>query len=119
MLVVESDLSLALQYQLELLAQGHQVNIVHSAEDALGALTPALDVVITDLRLPGMSGEEFIRSLRGRPEFVDLPVLVITAATALPDSLRDQVTKFRRKPFDFDRLGEYAQDAAGPRRFRN
>ena len=118
-LVVEADLPLALQYQLELIGEGHHVNIVHNAEDALSLVTPACDLVITDLTLPGMNGEALIQTLRARPEHADLPVLIITASAGMPESLRHELTQFRRKPFDFDRLSEYAQQAAGSGRFRN
>ena len=118
-LVVEADLPLALQYQLELISDGHHVSIVHNAEDALSLVALGCDLVITDLSLPGMSGEAFIQTLRARPEHADLPVLVISAAIGIPESLRHALTQFRRKPFALDRLSDYAQEAAGSSRFRN
>lgn len=117
-LVVEADLPLALEYQLDLLRQGHLVNVVDSAEEALRVITPRYDLLITDLWLPAMSGEDLIRSLRARPEFADLPILVLTAARALPEALGGRIT-LRRKPFDLDDLGSYADEAAGEGRFRN
>ena len=118
-LVVETDLPLATLYQLDLAQQGHRVNVVHSAEHALQVLTPTYDVVVTDLQLPTMTGEEFVRSLRARPGCADLPVLVISADAKLPGSIDDGVTRLRRKPFDLENFVFYVTEAAGGARFRN
>lgn len=118
-LVVESELPLAALYQLDLLQEGHRVNVVHSAEHALKVLTPTYDVVVTDLRIPDMPGEEFIRALRARPGCADLPVLVIAADSSLPEAIDDGATSLRRKPFELEHFVSYVTEAAGKGRFRN
>lgn len=47
-----------------------------SMEDALAGIGPHPDVILTDLRLPGISGIEGIRLLRER--FPDVPILALT-----------------------------------------
>ena len=37
------------------------------------------DVIILDLMMPKMDGFEFLNELRGRPDWQDIPVVVITA----------------------------------------
>lgn len=118
-MVVEPDLPLAALFQLDLTQRGHNVNVVHSAEHALKVLTPEYDVVVTGLRLPEMTGERFIQSMRARPGYADLPVLVIAADVALPKSITDSATRLRRKPFDLEHFVDYVAEAAGPGRFRN
>lgn len=118
-LVVEPDRPLAALFQLDLALQGHKVNVVHSAEHALEVLTLEYDVVVTDLRLPEMSGEDFIHSVRAQPGYADLPVLVIAADVALPETISDTATRLRRKPFDLEHFVDYVADAAGPGRYRN
>lgn len=118
-LVVETDLPLAMLYQLDLAQRGHRVNVVHSAEHALEVLTPTYDIVVTDLRLPRMSGEDFIRSVRARPGCADLPVLVIASAMTLPGTIDDAATHLRHKPFDLEHFASYVTAAAGAGRFRN
>ena len=52
----------------------------HDGETGLEAarsLRP--DLILLDLRLPGISGEEFLSRLRGDPETADLRVVVISA----------------------------------------
>jgi CheY-like chemotaxis protein len=78
-LVVEDDLELRMFYQLALMEQGHAVNAVANGAEALDAVSPAIDLIVTDLGMPIMAGDELIAELRAKPEFRDLPVLVITA----------------------------------------
>jgi len=118
-LVVEAERPLAALFQLDLAEQGHRVNVVHSAEHALEVLTPKYDLVVTSLRLPEMTGEQFILKMRGQVGYADLPVLVIAPDAALPESIRGDATRLRRKPFDLDHFVRYVTDAAGPRRFPN
>lgn len=82
-------------------------------------LTPEYDVVVTGLRLPEMTGERFIQAVRAQPGYDDLPILVIAAEPALPQSIADSATTLRRKPFDLERFVDYVAEAAGPGRFRN
>lgn len=112
-LIVEPDLSLSFQYQLELLAGGHAANIVHSGEDGLAVITPRYDLVITDLRLPAMSGEVFVLEIRSRQDLRHIPVLVIATSPTLPDSLRNGLTTLRQKPFDWDHFLLFVTEAAG------
>lgn len=58
------------------------------------------DLVITDLMMPGMSGESLIRIMREQPCLAQIPVLVLSARadeqlrmTLLANSVQDYVTK--------------------------
>lgn len=65
------------------------------------------DLVLADMVMPGMSGMQLLRALRGSPESRDLPVIMLTgrsdpaaAVEALAAGADDHVAK----PFDFDVL---------------
>lgn len=118
-LVVEPDRPLAALFQQDLAEQGHDVNVVHSGEHALEVLTLEHDVIVMDLLLPEMTGEQFIHSVRAQPGYADLPVLVIATDVALPKSITGSATRLRRKPFDLVHFVDYVADAAGPGRYRN
>jgi DNA-binding NtrC family response regulator len=78
LLVVDDERNMRLSLETILGEEGYEVRSVDSAEAALKALgEQAFFMVITDARLGGMSGYEFIRELRQRRP--GLPVLMITA----------------------------------------
>jgi two-component system copper resistance phosphate regulon response regulator CusR len=63
------------------------------------------DVIVLDLRLPGMHGVEVLRTLRDRG--IDTPVLVLTAQDAVDSkvqALRTGADDYVTKPFSFEEL---------------
>jgi DNA-binding response OmpR family regulator len=85
---------------------GYAVDQVTSGNDADQALVShPFDLVILDLGLPGIDGQEVLKRLRGRGR--KLPVLILTAR----DGLEDRVTNLNlgaddyiTKPFDLPEL---------------
>ena len=62
-LVVEDEEKLRRVIELQLKAAGFQVEQARTAEEALKFIDHA-DLILTDLRLPGMDGLQFIAKLR-------------------------------------------------------
>ncbi|MBM3297891.1 MAG: response regulator [Candidatus Aminicenantes bacterium] len=77
-LIVEDEKPLCLLYREELEKEGYEVTTVLDAASALQALekTP-FDLVVTDIRLPGANGLDFIKKVM---EFrKDVPVIINSA----------------------------------------
>jgi len=88
-LLVDADTSSSRLLEVSLRGAGFNIATAASAEDALGKLehgTP--DLVLTEARLPGVDGFSFVRTLRGRPELTDVPIVFLTEQGALEDKLR-------------------------------
>ena len=70
---------------------GWKVTEAENGQVAVDSLTAARpDVIILDLMMPKMDGFEFLDELRGRPDWQDIPVVVITAKD-LTDEDRDRL----------------------------
>jgi DNA-binding response OmpR family regulator len=105
-LVVEDDRTVG-QYVLRgLQEQGFQVDLVADGAEALAAASHAShDLLILDLRLPGMTGFEVLRTLRDRGNTT--PILVLTAQDAVDfkvQALRAGADDYVTKPFAFEEL---------------
>ena len=97
-----------------LTTRGYQVERFRRAEEALEMLcTETPDAVVTDIRMPGMSGIELGRTLRARG--VDVPLVFMTADSSESlsvDALAIGVRRLLRKPFgDLSELWAAVEDA--------
>ena len=119
-LVVEDDLELRTFYQLALREQGHAVNAVANGAEALEVISPEIDLLVTDLTMPIVPGQKLIAELRAKPEFRELPVLVVTEHPGdLKPELRVGRTVVLRKPFDLDDFMRWVDAAARLTRANN
>ena len=87
-------------------SQGFQTVVVDSGQQALETLrTGKFDIMISDVRMPGLSGLETLRL--ARQEHATLPVLLVTAFTDVRDAvaaMRDGAVNYLSKPIDLDEL---------------
>lgn len=105
-LVVEDDRDEGELLQALLIRRGHGASFVDRPETALTALAEDdVDVVITDVRMAGLSGIELCE--RVRASHPDVPVIVITGqadVTTAVAALRAGAWDFVTKPLDPDQV---------------
>jgi len=84
-LIAEDTRVAAKLLEMLLASMGHETVTVTSGEAALEQLRARDDVelLITDLRMPGMDGVELIRTIKATKELAELPILVVTAVSDL------------------------------------
>jgi len=83
-LIVEDELPVARQIAAALTENGHDPKAVHSGEAALEELgKDSFDLIVLDIRLPGIDGFELLRLLR--EQHLASRVLMLTARTAVED----------------------------------
>jgi DNA-binding response OmpR family regulator len=79
-LVVEDDRDIAELIRHYLVKAGHRADVLASGSEVLPRIQEeAPDVLILDLMLPGMSGLEVCRAIRGDAALARLPIIMATA----------------------------------------
>lgn len=108
LLVVDDDSSLLLAVSDTLRAEGYEVVTARRGSEALVRVAEALpDLIISDIRMPGMDGYALVRNLRSSPRTRLIPIIFLTAK----DETSDRITGFRTgvdayvtKPFETEEL---------------
>jgi DNA-binding NtrC family response regulator len=103
-LIVEDEEKLRRVVELQLKSSGFDVDQAGTAEEAL-KLADKADVVITDLRLPGMDGLSLLAAIRRQNSTT--PVLVMTAYGSVEtavEAMKAGAADFITKPFSLDHL---------------
>lgn len=87
----------------------------HDGETALEHIfDTATDLLIADIRMPGMNGIDLVLSARARQR--ELPVIVMTAFKSVDMTRLDggPFTGFLEKPFEFEALRALVEEALAP-----
>ncbi|MDQ4136676.1 MAG: response regulator FixJ [Pseudomonadota bacterium] len=102
--VVDDDVAVRQSLSFLLASDGLPVRLHDSAVAFLDAVTEApTGCIVTDVRMPGIDGIEFLRRLRARG--IALPVIVMTGHADVPlavEAMKQGAVDFIEKPFDDD-----------------
>jgi DNA-binding NtrC family response regulator len=103
-LVVEDEDKLRRVVQLHLEAVGFEVDNAATAELALPR-TAAADLILTDLKLPGMDGLAFLKEIHTRnPQAAVILMTAHGSVEAAVQAMKEGAADFLQKPFSLDHL---------------
>lgn len=114
--ILIADASLVMRRVIErsLRLAGLESGRVIEASDGAEALAVTqrqrLDLVLTELNLPNLSGLDLLRQLREQETTKDLPVVIVSSQagqSAVLEALHLGARGFLRKPFTVDQMKEY------------
>lgn len=118
-LLVEDDPDDAALIQTHLRAAGvsQEIMIARDGQEALDELLrrPAEQLpllVVTDVKMPRMSGLELLCRLKGEPSLASLPVVVLTSSDDARDRAEAQrcgAELYLRKPMRYEQFAEVAR----------
>ncbi len=98
-------------------SEGHRVVTAENAQDALALVEsePRIDLVMTDLVMPRMSGYEFIQQLRGLSETRHTPILLLTGSgKVIHDLAEKEGARMLSKSVDTDVVLRRIREALYP-----
>ena len=108
LLVVDDDPGLLLAVSDTLRAEGYEVATARRGADALMRVAETLpDLIISDIRMPGMDGYQLAAKLRSNARTRLVPIIFLTAKDETADRIegfRSGVDAYITKPFDSEEL---------------
>lgn len=99
-----------------LTTEGYRVAAAEDGRDALDMLHAGMrpSLILLDLRMPNLSGRDFLMALQERPDLT-APVIVVSAHHDPTDQLAGQrIDGYLRKPFSVDDLMSVVSAYAKP-----
>ena len=108
LLVVDDEPNLLRAVAACLKAEDYEVSTARSGYEALMQLAETLpDLIVSDIRMPGMDGYKLARQLRGSPRTALVPIVFLTAKEETADRIegfRAGIDAYLTKPFEPDEL---------------
>jgi DNA-binding NarL/FixJ family response regulator len=108
LLVVDDDPGLLLAVSETLRAEGYDVMTARRGAEAMVRVAESLpDLIVSDIRMPGMDGYQLVRNLRSNPRTRLVPIIFLTAKDETADRIqgfRAGVDAYITKPFEPDEL---------------
>jgi len=106
-LVVDDEFNLRNVVKDNLVASGYTVITAENGEAGLKlAQRHQPDLIVMDIKMPGMSGWDVLTNLRATPKLRQVPVLIVTAYLAPSDEARTKEfgVSYLAKPFNVSEL---------------
>jgi DNA-binding NarL/FixJ family response regulator len=108
LLVVDDEPGLLLAVSDTLRAAGYEVVTARRGAEAMVRIAESLpDLIISDIRMPGMNGYQLVQNLRANVRTRLVPIVFLTAKDATAERIqgfRTGVDAYITKPFDSDEL---------------
>jgi DNA-binding NarL/FixJ family response regulator len=108
LLVVDDEPNLLRAVAACLKTAGYEVSTARSAREALVQMAEAIpDLLVSDIRMPGMDGYQLARQLRGSPRTALVPIVFLTAKDETAhriEGFRAGVDAYLTKPFEPEEL---------------
>jgi DNA-binding NtrC family response regulator len=121
LLLVEDEAPLRQVIAEQLTDRGYQVEQVGSGEEAIDRLADfAFDIIVTDLRLPGVDGSAVVEAAVARyPHIIAIVVTGYGTVKDAVDAIKHGAWDFVNKPFQIDELNHVLDAALEQRRLKS
>jgi DNA-binding NarL/FixJ family response regulator len=108
LLIVDDEPNLLRAVAACLKTENYEVSTARSGREALLHLAESVpDLIVSDIRMPGMDGYQLVRQLRGSPRTALVPIIFLTAKDETADRIegfRAGIDAYLTKPFEPEEL---------------
>jgi DNA-binding NarL/FixJ family response regulator len=108
LLIVDDEPNLLRAVAACMRSEGYEVSTARSGRDAIVTLSESIpDLIISDVRMPGLDGHALVHRIRSSPRTAMIPVVFLTAKDQKEDRIegfRTGVDAYITKPFEPDEL---------------
>ncbi|MGC9325129.1 MAG: sigma-54-dependent transcriptional regulator [Desulfomonilia bacterium] len=120
-LVVEDDINLGQILFQELKKHNHDVGLVEDAESAFVKLEKyAYDLMLTDLKLPGMDGIDLLKKAKAmNPTSIVIVMTGYASVDTAVEAMKNGAQDFIQKPFGLHEIVQKIDDALAIKRMKN
>jgi DNA-binding NtrC family response regulator len=112
-LIVDDEKDFVEMFSLRLNRQGEKVSAAYSGQEALDLLEKTkIDVVILDIRMPGMDGIETLKKIKARYPLIEVILLTGHGSTETAvEGMKSGAFDYLMKPADFEDISEKVANA--------
>ena len=109
-MIIEDDEDLATIFTEATQAAGYDVETIRAGDLALNRLHEiAPQLIVLDLHLPGVTGPQILKHIRGDERLKKAQVIIASADDRLAEYHRDKATMVMLKPISFVQLRDLAE----------
>ena len=112
-LIVDDEKDFVEMFSLRLSGQGEKVSTAYSGQEALDLLAKTqIDVVILDIRMPGMDGIETLKKIKASHPLVEVILLTGHGSTETAvEGMKEGAFDYLMKPADFEDINKKLANA--------
>jgi CheY-like chemotaxis protein len=108
-LLIDDEPQAVAVFQTALSSAGYSALVANSGKKAWEVIkTNKIDLILLDMMMPDMSGNDFIKMLRQEDQYKDIPIVILTnfgneelVKEAISLGARDYILKYQASPVDF------------------
>lgn len=100
--IIEDDIAISEMYRIKLQSEGYEVRVAKNGREGLELIQQLKpDMILLDLMMPEMTGQELLQELRKTEEGKKVKVVVLTnvGENELPEDLRGMVDRYIVKAY--------------------
>ncbi len=113
-LIVDDDEELHILYGLYLRGESFQISKAFNGKEAFEVMSKEMpDLIVLDMIMPVMDGEEFLKKLHHEPRFKEIPIIIASVNEKIPARMFEIANIYTtlKKPFTIETLVNKIREA--------